>query len=41
MLMLKTQKGNNGNGDTFIFNSPKPIDEIEASRQDEEDKSRD
>lgn len=26
-------KGNGGNGDTFIFNSPKPIDEIEASRQ--------
>lgn len=30
---IKDQKGNNGNGDTFIFNSPKPIDEIEASRQ--------
>lgn len=27
------QKGDNGHGDTFIFNSPKPIDEIEASRQ--------
>lgn len=30
---VKEQKGNNGHGDTFIFNSPKPIDEIEASRQ--------
>lgn len=30
---VKDPKGNNGNGDTFIFNSPKPIDEIEASRQ--------
>lgn len=30
---VKYPKGNNGNGDTFIFNSPKPIDEIEASRQ--------
>lgn len=30
---VKNPKGNNGNGDTFIFNSPKPIDEIEASRQ--------
>ena len=30
---VKAPKGNNGNGDTFIFNSPKPIDEIEASRQ--------
>lgn len=30
---VKEPKGNNGNGDTFIFNSPKPIDEIEASRQ--------
>lgn len=30
---VKKQKGDNGNGDTFIFNSPKPIDEIEASRQ--------
>lgn len=30
---VKSPKGNNGNGDTFIFNSPKPIDEIEASRQ--------
>lgn len=30
---IKDPKGNNGNGDTFIFNSPKPIDEIEASRQ--------
>lgn len=29
----KNPKGDNGNGDTFIFNSPKPIDEIEASRQ--------
>lgn len=29
----KETKGNDGNGDTFIFNSPKPIDEIEASRQ--------
>ena len=24
---------NNGGGDTFIFNSPKPIDEIEAAKQ--------
>lgn len=30
---VKNPKGDNGNGDTFIFNSPKPIDEIEASRQ--------
>lgn len=30
---VKKPKGDNGNGDTFIFNSPKPIDEIEASRQ--------
>lgn len=30
---VKKQKGDNGHGDTFIFNSPKPIDEIEASRQ--------
>lgn len=30
---VKDKKGNSGNGDTFIFNSPKPIDEIEASRQ--------
>lgn len=30
---VKNPKGNNGHGDTFIFNSPKPIDEIEASRQ--------
>ena len=30
---VKKTKGDNGNGDTFIFNSPKPIDEIEASRQ--------
>jgi TP901 family phage tail tape measure protein len=30
---IKEPKGDNGNGDTFIFNSPKPIDEIEASRQ--------
>lgn len=30
---VKKSKGDNGNGDTFIFNSPKPIDEIEASRQ--------
>lgn len=30
---VKKPKGGNGNGDTFIFNSPKPIDEIEASRQ--------
>lgn len=30
---VKDPKVNNGNGDTFIFNSPKPIDEIEASRQ--------
>lgn len=30
---VKNPKGNSGNGDTFIFNSPKPIDEIEASRQ--------
>lgn len=30
---VKDQKVNSGNGDTFIFNSPKPIDEIEASRQ--------
>lgn len=29
----KDPKRNSGNGDTFIFNSPKPIDEIEASRQ--------
>ena len=25
--------GSDGNGDTYIFNSPKPIDEIEAARQ--------
>lgn len=30
---VKKPKGDSGNGDTFIFNSPKPIDEIEASRQ--------
>lgn len=30
---VKKPKGDNGHGDTFIFNSPKPIDEIEASRQ--------
>lgn len=30
---VKKQKGDNGHGDTFIFNSPKPIDEIEASRR--------
>lgn len=30
---VKKPKEDNGNGDTFIFNSPKPIDEIEASRQ--------
>ena len=26
-------KDNGGNGDTFIFNSPRPIDEIEAAKQ--------
>ena len=26
-------KDTSGNGDTFIFNSPRPIDEIEAAKQ--------
>ena len=30
---LVIDKNNPSNGDTFIFNSPKPIDEIEAARQ--------
>ena len=29
----KEKQRDNGNGDTFIFNSPKPIDEIEAAKQ--------
>lgn len=28
-----SNSGNNGGGDTFVFNSPKPIDEIEAAKQ--------
>lgn len=31
--LVSSDKKDEGNGDTFIFNSPKPIDEIEAAKQ--------
>jgi len=31
--IIKNRSGDSGNGDTFIFNSPEPIDEVEAAYQ--------